>query len=168
VKLRLLRFKTRSQARANKALRTSLPYRQAIQVGIIFTVEDRQKHDDIKDFVKKLEHEGKQVKVLAFLPKNKDNYEFLYDFFTEKDVSFWGNITSSNANRFADAQFDFLFYLDTTPNPHLMNILARSQAKCRVGNYVEGNEPYFELMLQGTNGTRGLIDAVHKYTAKVR
>ena len=168
MKLRLLRYNTKKNGKSNRAIRTSLPYKQAIQIGIIFTVEDRQKHDDIKEFVRKLEHEGKQVKVISFLPKQKDNYEFLFDFFTEKDLSFWGNITSTAANKFTDTSFDFLFYLDTTPNPYLINILARSQAKCRVGKFIEGQEPYFELMLQVENGTRALIDAVHKYTAKLR
>jgi hypothetical protein len=168
LKLRLLRYKTLTQARSNKALRVNLPYRQSIQIGIIFTVEDRQKHDDVKEFVKRLEHEGKQVRVMSFLPKKKDNYEFMFDFFTEKDVNFWGNITSPAANRFAETPFDFVFYLDMTSNPHILNVLARSQAKCRVGRHIEGQEMFFEFMLQVNGNTHGLIDAVHKYTAKLR
>jgi hypothetical protein len=168
MKLNLLRYKTRLVARSNKALRTSLPYRQAIQIGLIFTAEDKQKHEEIKELVKRLEHEGKQVKVLSFLPKNKENYDFMFDFFSEADLSFWGNITNETANRFANVPFDFLFYLDTSPNPHILNIIARSQSKCRVGLYAPDLVPYFELMVEIKNGTRTLIDAIYRYTSRLR
>ena len=168
MKLRMLKYKTRSQAKTNKALRTSLPYKQALSVGVIFTVEDRQKHDDIKEFIRKLEHDGKQVKVMSFLPKNKDNYEFLFDFFTEKEVSFWGNITSESANRFSEVPFDFLFYIDTTPNPLILNVLARSKARCRAGKFWDSSRHYFEFMIDVKNGTRALIDGLYKYIGHLR
>jgi hypothetical protein len=167
MKLNFLKYKTRSLLKSNHALRTSLPYRQAQSIGIIFSVEDKRKHDDIKEFVRRLELEGKHVKVMSFLPKNKENYDFLYDFFTDKDLSFWGAITSENAIRFADMPFDFLYYLDTVPNPLILNILARSKARCRVGKFFEKGEGYFELMLEVKDGTKSLIDTIHKYTSKL-
>jgi len=168
MKLKLLKYRTRSLAKSNKAIRTSLPYKQALSIGVIFTVEDRQKHDEIKEFVRKLEHDGKHVKVMSFLPRNKDNYEFLFDFFTDKDVSFWGNITSDSANHFADSTFDFLFYVDTNPNPLVLNIIARSKARCRVGKFWDNNIAYFEFMLLIQNGTRALIDGLYKYIHGLR
>jgi hypothetical protein len=168
MKLNFLRYKTRSFLRNNQAVRASLPYKQAQRIGIVFTVEDRSKHDHVKDFVKRLELEGKMVTVLCFLPKNKDNYEFMFDFFTEKDLSFWGTITPSHALKFADTPFDFLFYLDTEPNPLILNILAQSKAKCRVGKLFDKGEPYFEFMLEIKDGTRSLIDGIHSYVSKLR
>jgi hypothetical protein len=168
MKLNFLKLKTRSFLKSNKALRSSLPYKQAMTVGILFTVEDRLKHDAVKDLVRKLEHDGKQVKVMTFLPNHKENFEFLFDFFTEKDVSFWGNITSDSATRFAEAPFDFLFYLDMEPNPHLLNIVARSKAKCRVGRHFEKSDAYFEFMIESKNGLKDLMDGMYKYTSKLR
>ena len=168
MKLNFLKYKTKNFLKTNSALRTSLPYKQASSIGIIFSVEDRTKHDEVKDFVKKLEHDGKQVKVMSYLPKNKDNYEFMYDFFTDKDISFWGNITSESANRFAEIPFDFLFYLDTNPNPFILNILARSKAKCRVGKFWDEGQRFFEFMIEVKNGTRTLIDGMYSYTTKLR
>jgi hypothetical protein len=168
MKLNFLKYKTNSYLKTNTALRASLPYKQASSIGIIFSVEDRSKHDEVKDFVKKLEHDGKQVKVISYLPKNKDNYEFMYDFFTDKDVSFWGNITSASVNRFTEIPFDFLFYLDTNPNPLILNVIARSKAKCRVGKFWNEGTRYFEFMIEVKNGTRTLIDGIYKYTTKLR
>lgn len=166
--LNLLKISTKSYLKKNKALRASLPYRQAAHIGIIFTVEDKQKHNQIKDFIKKLEHDGKKVSVVCFLPRDKQNYEFLFDFFSDKDISFWGNITSDVAVKFSDTAFDYLFYLDTDPNPLILNLLARSKAKCRMGKFWSEGKPYFEFMIENTGGTDRLIDGMYKYTSLLR
>jgi hypothetical protein len=168
MKLSLLKMKTNSFLKKNKSIRVSLPYKQAISVGVIFSVEDKSKHDEIKDFVKRLEHDGKQVVVISFLPKNKDNYEFMYDFFTDKDLTFWGTLTSNAALKFADLPFDLLYYIDTTPNPYILNLLARSKAKCRVGKFWENSESFFEMMIENKNGTHSLIDTMYKYTRALK
>jgi len=168
MRLNFLKYKTKSLLKSNHSVRASLPYKQAQNFGIIFTVEDKRKHDEIKELVKRLEMEGKQVKVMCFLPKNKDNYEFMFDFFTDKDLSFWGAITSDTALRFADIPFDFLFYLDAAPNPFILNIIARSKARCRVGKFFENGEPYFEFMLEIKDGNKSLIDGIHRYTSQLR
>ena len=97
MKFSFLKLKTNSFLKRNQAIRASLPYKQALSAGVIFTVEDKMKHEEVKEFVRHLEHDGKTVKVISFLPKNKDNYEFMFDFFTENDLTFWGNINSSGA-----------------------------------------------------------------------
>jgi hypothetical protein len=167
MKLTFLRYNTRSQLKKNKTLRSSTAFKKAVSVGILFTVEDRDKHDAIKDFAKKLELEGKTVKVLCFLPDKKENFEFLFDYFTNKDVSFWGNLISSDAITFSNQAFDFLFCFDEHPNPMVLNLLARSKAKCRIGHYVDDNEKFFELMIQ-SKGVRKLIDESLRYTKELR
>src|SRR5262245_19434726 len=143
-----LKWRTQAALRKKKSLRTSTPYKRSNSVGIIFSVEDRQKHHDIKDFITHLEQDGKQVKVLEFLPKKKENYEFLFDFFTVEDLTFWGKIDNAQADTFSQMQFDYLFYIDSAHNPLVLNLLAKSKAHCRVGRHHEENESYFELMIQ--------------------
>jgi hypothetical protein len=168
MKLKLLKARTNWELKRNKASRSTIPYQQAKNVGVIFTVEDKQKHDTVKEFVKKLETDGKKVQVIEFLPEDKDNYEFRYDFFSEKDVSFWGNITAENAIRFSDAPFDFLFYLDISPNPFIMYLLARGKARCRVGRSWIDARPYFEFMIESINSNQSLIEGMYKYTTQLR
>ncbi|AYB33929.1 DUF6913 domain-containing protein [Chryseolinea soli] len=152
----------------NKAVRSTVSYKKAEKIGIIFSVEDKPKHDTVKELVRKFEQDGKQVEVLEFLPNNKDNYEFKFNFFSEKDLSLLGHITSPDAINFAEVPFDFLYYLDTTPNPLVLNILARSQAKCRVGCAWEDGLPYFEFMIDSLNGLREMIDSMYKYTTQLK
>lgn len=137
-------------------------------MGIIFTVEDKQKHFAIKEFIRKLESDGKDIQVLEYLPERTENYEFKFDFFQEKDISFWGNVTSSNAIEFADAPFDYLYYLDLTPNPLILHLLARSHAKCRVGRFWEEGSQYLDLMVDATPNTQALLDTIYKYVSLIR
>lgn len=168
MKLSFLAIKTKAYLKRNKAIRMNLPYKQAQNVGVIFSVEDKSKHEAVKAFVKHLEQDGKQVKVISFLPKNKDNYDFMFDFFTERDLSFWGNISSRIIDQFTEKQFDFLYCLDTTPNPLILNLVAKSKAKCRVGKYWEKDQGFFEMMIESQEGVKALIETIYKYTRSVK
>jgi len=168
VKLTFLKYRTDSQLKNNKASRANLPYKKALSVGIIFSVEDKIKHDAIKELVKKFEHDDKQVQVIEFLPPKKENYEFLFDFFSDKDLSFWGNITSASALKFSDTPFDFLYYIDATPNPLVLNLLARSKSKCRVGKFWDEGRSFFELMIESNGNVRALIDNMYTYTSQLK
>src|SRR5688500_6590917 len=116
MKLHFLKYRTGLLTKKQKVNRGNVAYKSALTTGIIFTVEDKQKHFAIKEFMKKLEADGKNVQVLEFLPEKTENFEFRFDFFTEKDVTFWGDLNSESALQFADAPFDFLFYLDLDQN----------------------------------------------------
>jgi hypothetical protein len=168
MKLTFLRYHTNSQVKKNKTHRESITFARAQSVGILFSVEDRAKHDVVKELIKKLEGEGKKVTVLAFLPEKKENFEFLFNYFTAKDVSFWGNLQSTDALNFANTAFDFLYCLDEAPNLMVLNILARCKAKCRIGKYAEGNEVYFELMIESKGGIKSLAESALKYSRELR
>lgn len=161
-----LKMKTRSFLKKNKTLRVNLPYKQSFNVGIVFTVENKGKHEQVKELIKKLESDGKKVKVLSFLPKQKENYDFKFDYFTEKEITFWGNIHSPLVTQFADTSFDFLFCFDTTPNPLLLHVLAKSRAACRIGCFWEGYQSFFELMFE-CKDLDGLSKNMYRYTASL-
>jgi hypothetical protein len=168
MKYYFLNLRTASQLKKNKVQRVSKPYDEARKVGILFTVEDKQKHDLIKEFLHKLEKDGKQVTVLCFLPKNKDNYEFMFDFFTLEDVSFWGKINQAAVDKFCQQPFDYIYYIDTHQNPILLNVLARSKALCRMGKNWNDGHPYFELMIDSQPTTRNLMDGLYQYSARLK
>jgi hypothetical protein len=168
MKLSFLKYRTKLFLKRNTSPHQNLPYKTAKTVGIIFTVEDKQKHFAVKEFLKRLEADGKHIQVLEFLPENTDNFEFKFDFFMEKDITFWGNIESENAVQFADAPFDFLFYLDITPNPLILNLLARGRAKCRVGRFWDEGEKYLEFMVGSAPNTPALLEGLYKYVSQIR
>jgi hypothetical protein len=168
MKLTFLKYKTSLLVKKQKPIRTSVAWKKALTTGVIFTVEDKQKHFAIKDFIKKLEHDGKHVQVLEYLPEKTENYEFKFDFFTEKDITFWGNINSPNALQFADAPFDFLFYLDLQPNAMISNILARSHAKCRVGKFSDDGREYLDFMVDSVSNNQALLETLYRYVSQLK
>jgi hypothetical protein len=167
MKLSFLKTRTANQLKKNKAVRKSTDYKKAETVGILFSVEDKKKHDEVKEFIQKLQQDGKKVQVLEFLPEKKENPEFMFDFFTIKDISFWGKIESAKTLKFSDTSFDYLFCIDTKLNPMISYILARSKSKCRVGKYDENVKPLFELMIDSNGSTKSLIDGMYKYTTQL-
>jgi hypothetical protein len=168
MKLKLLKARTDWELKKNKASRSTVPYQQALNVGVVFTVEDKQKHESIKEFIKKLEHDGKKVQVIEFLPETEKIMNSSLISFLKKDLSFWGKITAENALRFSEKPFDFLFYIDINPNPFILYLLARGKARCRVGRSWEQGRPYFEFMIESINSNQSLIEGIYKYTTQLK
>ncbi len=167
-KNKFLHYRTSSALKKNDSLRTSLPYHQAKSIGILFSVEDKQKHDAVKEFIKQLQHDGKKVMVLEYLPKQKDNYEFLFDFFTIKDLTFWGKIESPDADKFIETPFDYLYCIDNDSNPLILHVLARSKARCRIGKFTQQYNSFFELMIEQNGSVKNLIENMYRYTKQLR
>ncbi|MGC3946875.1 MAG: hypothetical protein QM762_20550 [Chryseolinea sp.] len=164
----LLKMRTEKLLQKENGARSSVSYAVSRNIGVLFSVEDKAKHEVVKDFIRKLEHDGKQVKVMEYLPPDKQNFEFKFDFFTENDISFWGKITSANALKFAETPFDYLFYLDTEPNPLMMHLLAMSKAKCRVGRQWDDGPSYFEFMVQAPSNVKDLAETIHRYIIQLK
>lgn len=165
---RFLHHRTNSALKSNTSLRASIPYQQALSIGILFSVEDKQKHDAIKDFIKLLQADGKKVKVLEFLPSKKENYEFMFDFFTINDLSFWGKVTSPDADKFIETPFDYLYVIDKASNPLVLHLLARSKAKCRIGKFSKEDQPFYELMIEQNGSIKSLIESMYKYSRQLK
>ena len=168
IRFNLLKFRTNLLLKGDKSKRANIPYKDASTIGIIFSVEDKVKHETVKQLIKRFEQDGKKVQVLEFLPEKKDNYEFRFDFFTENDLSFWGKLNSHDALKFANTPFDFLLYLDKTPNPLILYILALSKSKCRVGRSWEDGHDFFELMIESASDIKGMSDTMYNYTTQLR
>lgn len=168
-KKKFLSLNTKLFLKKNKVSRTTTGYLRAKIIGIIFTVEGLDKHKAIKSFIKELENEGKNVEVLSYLGKGKDNYEFLFNFISYGDINIWGKLKNKAALKFSEKKFDYLFNIDHARNRIIENILARSKARCRIGVYVENNDAFYELMVNSKNNDNPeeLIQTMHHYARKI-
>lgn len=166
---RLLIYKTNKQAKNKTSRACSLSYKDARKVGIIFTADDEVKHSLVKEFIKKLKKNDKDVEVICFLPKDKENHEFIFNFYTEKEISFWGKFTNPDVSKFAERTFDFLFCLDCNPHPLVEAVLGITKASCRVGCYTEGKDHFYEMMINPKRATtENLIDEIFRYIKVLR
>lgn len=161
---KLLSVNTRRWVKRNKSIRSTTNYRKTQSIGIVFSIDDRNKHDIIKSFVKRLEVDGKQVDVLAFLPENKENHEFLFDFFTLKDISFWGNYHSKQVLNFAKKPFDYLLHIDFDNLNVINGLLALSKAKCRIGGAKVEQSKFYEMIITTPQkDIQTLVDEMYNY-----
>ena len=162
---RLLTRNTNKVIKKGKIERGSVSYDMAESVGILFTVIDRPKHSLIKKFIKLLEKDNKKVDVLCLLGEGKENYDFIFDYFTTRDFSLFGHVVSQSILLFIQKKFDYLIVLDTESNIFTDNILAKSNAKCRIGIYHDDRDPFYELMIkiQKDHSVEELIDQVYHY-----
>lgn len=161
----LLRFRTNRLLKRNTINRDSIGFSQAKLIGILFTMESEEKFKNVKLLQKDLEELGKKVEVLTYLPKGATNYEFLYKVFSKQDLTFTGKFNNDDALRFADAKFDYLLVLDGTLSPIMKNLIAMSQAHCRMGCYSEDSERFFEFMIsqEDPGDSIHLIREITKY-----
>lgn len=162
----LLPMRTRSQMRKNRPKRGSTPYKDVRRVGMLFTMSNLDDYEAIRAFESRMKKEGKEVQVLCYLPKNVENFHFHYDIFTNTDFSATGEVKASNIANFLEQKFDYLICLDKTPNMYIEYLLAASQARFRIGNFTNGKESLFELMigLPEHETIAKLIQHIYHYT----
>ena len=161
---KLLSVNTNKWAKSNGSIRSATKYANAESIGIIFCIDDKSKHNIIKAVKKRFEADGKHVEVLAFLPDKKENHEFLFDFFTKKDISFWGKYRSKQIDKFVKMPFDYLLQIDFENYEVINGILALSKAKCRVGCASSEHSKYYELMIAPQiKDFQILVDEMYNY-----
>ena len=64
-----------------------------------------------------------------------------------------GEISSPKMTQFLDTQFDYLFCVESEPQPVFDILLSQSKANCRVGVFDEKRTNLFELMVENPDWT---------------
>ena len=112
--------------------------RQAQSVGLIYDSGDEKIFNAIKNYYRLLKQEGvKNIEVLGYVDE-KQLPVFLtperdFDYFSIKEVNWYGKPISQNVLTFANKNFDILIDLSLKENLPLQFILAMSQAHLKVG-----------------------------------
>ncbi len=144
--------------------RAFIPFEKASKIGIM--VSNRQHYNLIQEFAQNLKKKNKQVTTLFFgkpntFPQKKEDNILL----STKEINAVGKIKNPEAEKFIKSEFDFLFYLNTSPTLLLESILLASNAKCRVGFYDERNIPYCDMFfpVEDKNNIKKALKTVEKY-----
>ncbi len=163
-----LTYKTKKFIKRNNASRSNVSFEKANQFGVIFSNTTPGIAQLAETLKKELGTCNKQVKVLAY-DRNVEVKHLPFESFSRKDLNFWGSFTKSSIEHFANSNFDFLICLDATPSDVVQNVLARSQAKCRVGvcTNAEAFGNLFELIVHVAN-ENNLVDSIYRYLKNIR
>lgn len=147
IKEKILALYTKGLIKAGRAVRTSVGFQQAQNMGILYNANNPQKHEAARCLASQLNKMGKQVAGLCYATAPIQSTNPAFPTITHHDLRLWGTITNPQARAFINTPFDYLFQIDLVGDPVVDYLLAKSQAKCRVGYYDTVRTSLFEMMV---------------------
>lgn len=128
-------------------------------VGIIFDATDNSNFELVKKYITYLREMKKRVKAIGYYDQKTIPamaYSKLeYDFFCQKDLTWYNSPNSIYVKNFMDDKFDVLLDLNLGDIFPLRYIAALSKANFKVGKKSERNNSIFDLMIE-TDEKKGL------------
>jgi len=124
-------------------------YQQVNQLGILFHLTEDVDPEPLAQFIKKLEQDHKKIKLLTYLETTHSHpYRFYIDFFRKEDIPWTGRLEDiPKIKQFLDTPFDYLFCIESEPQPVFHVLLQKSRANCRVGLFDQSRTNLFEMMV---------------------
>ncbi len=123
-------------------------------IGLVYKIESKEGYDHIRKFAKYIKSEfgTKQVFMMGYWDNAKESPDFLqakvdFEFFTKKELNWAGIPKGGNIDNFLGEKFDILVDMNSYFNVPLRYLIAKSNAKLKVGRFSEENEPYFDIMI---------------------
>lgn len=126
---------------------TVVNYNDAKKVGVLYNAADPADVALVSKYIQSLQQKGKVVQGLAYIPDPKKALDVTADHFTNKHVSWLFVPNSMDVQSFIKERFDLLVNLYTKPSLPLEYIAALSEAKYKVGRYIEDKTYCFDLMV---------------------
>ncbi len=157
--------KARKITRRNKKL---INLKDAETIGIIYKLNDGESYEEIRQFVKKLKSENKNVKTLGYINAKKTPQYWLpavgFDYITKKSLDFFYIPKTNSAKKFINEEFDILMNLtlkDCLPTDYITGV---SVAHFKVG-INESRADIFDFMINAQNDLKNkdYIDQAYYY-----
>ena len=148
VKKKLFPFYTKRLISINRVARSNVGFEKAYSLGVLYSYETKEKHQAILKFSNKLRANGKKLRVLCYLEGNNKDYDYHFPSFSYHDIQLLGRIKDDKVKEFVNASFDYLYFVDLVYNPILDYLLAKSNAKCRIGKFDPTRTHLFEIMIK--------------------
>jgi hypothetical protein len=120
--------------------------------GLLFNADDPEVYDLVKKYFKYLKDSRKKVHAIGFFDlKNLPQMEYSkldYDFFTRKELNWWGKPTNTSVKNFVEEEYDILINFSLTDSFPLKYIAAMSKAKLKLGKLEEENDSVYDIVIQ--------------------
>jgi len=134
-----------------KVRRHQVNFENAKTIGLLIEAGDRENLVFADKYREQLRKTRKQVKILAYF-NDKGNHENLtVNFFTDKDMNWYGIPNSEQVRDFIDRPFDILISLHLDASRPLEYISTISNAKMRVGLHALDKEYCYDFMIDPTD-----------------
>lgn len=147
IKEKILSLYTKRLIKTRRVVRTSVGFQRAQNIGILYSADGPQKHEVVRHLATQFNKMGKQVAGLCYATTPIQFANLAFPTITHRDLQLWGTITHPQAQAFINTPFDYLYQVDLEGHPVLDYLLAKSQAKCRIGYYDSLRAHLFEMMV---------------------
>lgn len=127
-------------------------FQKAEYVGIVFDGTDEHEVTTVLNYVHKLKKRNLKVNMLGFVDAKTMSENMSYMAFSRKEVNWFYKPTHHMPLEFTGKEFDILINAHTIESPTLEYIATFSNAKFRVGPYLEDDKTYcFDFMIRTKN-----------------
>ncbi len=147
IKEKILSYYTQRLVESRKTIRANVGFTNAQLLGILYSHDHPHKYEAVLRFTDKAKRLGKQVAGLCYVTEPAQASNSAFPAVTHRDVKVWGTISHPQAKHFVNTPFDYLYHAELVSNPVLDYLLAKSQAKCRVGYFDPARAGLFEMMV---------------------
>ncbi len=169
IKHSIARYFLKNKLKKNTRERRFISLKEAKDIGILYLFTNEQDYNAISKFVKLLQDQNKKVKALGFVKQKNLTNRFLpklsYDFFSQKDINWYGKPSNIFIKDFIEKDFDIIIDMSLQDNYPLQYISGVSKAKLKVGRIGEKNSDIYDIMLKNEKNTKldKFINEVHHY-----
>lgn len=168
-----LEWKIKQALKEHKVLvnRRTPNYEEAKSVGILVYTSNPTDFVEVKKLIEAFTKDKKKVIALVYFPKqeNLSTLDFQHYVLTDKEIDTWGNIKLEIVQNFIEQSFDYLYCISREEVLVFQYVLAKSKAKCRIGEYSEKNAVFFEMMihLKAEQDIKTFIEQALHYTQSI-
>lgn len=145
----------------------SVTFDEAKKIGILYEATSDQHYEIVKQFVKDIRSQQKDVLALGYVDKKElPAMRFAklgLDFFTRRSINWKMKPMDPMVNNFINGNFDILINLNTDRCFPLKYVSAMTKARFKIGKYDQKNFPFFDMMIQ-TSETGSLKDFIVQLT----
>ncbi len=169
IKHSIARYYLKNKLKKNTRERRLISLKDAKDIGILYLFTNEQDYMAISKLVKLLQDQNKRVKALGFVKQKHLTKRFLpklsYDFFSQKDINWYGKPSNIFIKDFIEKDFDIIIDMSLQDNYPLQYISAVSKARLKVGRFGENNSDIYDVMIQNKKNTRldKYINEVYHY-----
>jgi hypothetical protein len=121
-------------------------FREVRTIGIL--AEWGAQTVQVRELTEWLEREQKVVKLLFFVAKPDKKETYPQNTFSRKNITLMGTIRSEEVSYFCHQHFDYVLCLDPTGNQFMGYVLAKVNAKHKIGYYHENFSNHLDMMLK--------------------
>jgi hypothetical protein len=141
-------FFLQKKMRKSKAERYSMSFEKAKRIGILFDATNPDNAEVVSSYRDSLKNKGKQVEILAYINDKEDHDQSSYfNYFNKRQLTWSLEPKSNEIEQFMTTPFDILLGLHIEGVQPLEYIAALSNAHLRVGQYREGKEYCYDLII---------------------